>query len=495
MNPFSALVIKDFRTYWFGSLFAMFGHRLIIVAISLLIYRLTGSALSLGIVAAATAIPIMFFNFLGGVISDKYNVRRILTILSLSISITLLILSYLDYSERVEPFHIYICSILLGILLGIDFPARNSYFPKIIPEKYLRSGVSLNGATMAGSSVVVPTIGGFLISYYGSFIGIFLSASSLINLGTSIFLICFGIIFFLYEDRKIKSLFNLLLGFGIIHLIFLSIYIINGSLNEYLMAMFQIPISYGTTDFSLTSSLTVFLSSFVNYSLPIYILILVSISLFIHMNLKMIKKGTFKFDNSELIFLIIFGLLFFNLAGKGYYHHLIFLLYFLSLSFIFFQNKIIKKGVVLLLFLITGFTISQFVDSSLNNIRNFSNLNEQYPMKMISNEIILSNFEYDEIFSTNYILILYYLDKPNMSYVVHPALYDYEEITSVLLENNKIEDNETSYQIDNMPKIFEGYSQQIVNDSNYFKLEVPDIDNSLLNYWGKDNNVVIFVKK
>ena len=213
------------------------------------------------------------------------------------------------------------------------------------------------------------------------------------------------------------------------------------------------------------------------------------------MNLKMIKKGTFKFDNSELIFLIIFGLLFFNLAGKGYYHHLIFLLYFLSLSFIFFQNKIIKKGVVLLIFLITGFTISQFVDSSLNNIRNFSNLNEQYPMKMISNEIILSNFEYDEIFSTNYILILYYLDKPNMSYVVHPALYDYEEITSVLLENNKIEDNETSYQIDNMPKIFEGYSQQIVNDSNYFKLEVPEIDNSLLNYWGKDNNVVIFVKK
>ena len=36
--------------------------------------------------------------------------------------------------------------------------------------------------------------------------------------------------------------------------------------------------------------------------------------------------------------------MFFNLAGKGYYHHLIFLLYFLSLSCIFLQNKIIKKG-------------------------------------------------------------------------------------------------------------------------------------------------------
>ena len=150
MNPFSALVIKDFRTYWFGSLFAMFGHRLIIVAISLLIYRLTGSALSLGIVAAATAIPIMFFNFLGGIISDKYNVRRILTFLSFSISIILILLSYLDYSNKVEPIHVYICSIILGILLGIDFPARNSYFPKIIPEKYLRSGVSLSSSNNWG---------------------------------------------------------------------------------------------------------------------------------------------------------------------------------------------------------------------------------------------------------------------------------------------------------------------------------------------------------
>tara|TARA_Y100000389_G_scaffold159352_1_gene161149 strand:- start:305 stop:1753 length:1449 start_codon:yes stop_codon:yes gene_type:complete len=327
------------------------------------------------------------------------------------------------------------------------------------------------------------------------FMGMLLSASSLINLGTSIFLICFGIIFILYEDKKIYSIFNLFLGFGIIHLIFLSFYIIDGSLNEYLMAMFDIPVSYGTTDFSLTSSLTVFLSSFVNYSLPIYILILISISLFIHMILKMIRKGTFKFDNSELIFLIFFGVAFFNLAGKGYYHHLIFLLYFLSLSFIFFQNKSIKKVVVFFILLITSFTIPKFVGSSFNNIKNFSTLNEQYPMKKVSDEIILNNYEYDEIFSSNYILILYYLDKPNASYIVHPALYDYKEITSILLRNKKIKENEIVYQINNMPKIFEGYDEEIINDSDYFKFEVPKIDNSLLDYWGKDNNVFVFIKK
>ena len=326
-------------------------------------------------------------------------------------------------------------------------------------------------------------------------IGMLLSASSLINLGTSIFLICFGIIFFLFEDKKIKSLLNLFLGFGIIHLIFLGIYIIDGSLNEYLMAMFQIPISYGTTDFSLTSSLTVFLINFVKYNLPIYFIILISISIVIHMVLKMLRKRTFNLENSELIFLIFFGLMFFNLAGKGYYHHLIFLLYFLSLSFIFLQNKIIKKGIVFFIILISGFTIPQFVENSFNNIKNFSTLDEQYPMKKVSNEIIFNNYGHDEIFSTNYILILYYLDKPNTSYIVHPALYDYEEITTVLLQNKKIDENEIVYQLDNMPNIFEGYDQQILNDTNYFKFEVPAIDNTLLNYWGKDNNVFLFIKK
>lgn len=189
MNPFSALVLKDFRTYWIGSLFAMFGHRLIIVAISLLIYRLTDSAISLGIVAASSAIPIMLFNFIGGIISDKYNIRRILFFLSFLIFLILIYLGYLDYSGVVQPYHVYICSILLGILLGIDFPARNAYFPKIIPEKYLRSGISLNGATMAGSSVVVPTIGGFLIAEYGSFIGILLSAIGYLVMSISTFFI------------------------------------------------------------------------------------------------------------------------------------------------------------------------------------------------------------------------------------------------------------------------------------------------------------------
>jgi hypothetical protein len=327
-------------------------------------------------------------------------------------------------------------------------------------------------------------------------IGLLLSASSLINLGTSLFLICFVVILLLYENNKYKKIFNLLIGFGIIHLILLGIYAVNGSLSDYLMAMVQIPLSYGVTEFSLFSSLTIFLTSFIKYNLLIYTLILFSISLSIHIILKMVRENKLMFENSELIFLIFFGLMFFNLAGKGYYHHLIFLLYFLSLSFIFLRDTIINKGIVVFFILvITSFTISEFTEYSLNNIKNFLTLEEEYPIKKVSNEIILHNYKYDEIFSTNHILLLYYLDKPNTSYVVHPALYDYEEITSVLIENNKIKDNEIVFQLDRLPQIYEGNDLETTDNSNYYKIELPEINNSLLNYWTKDNNVFLFIKR
>jgi hypothetical protein len=327
-------------------------------------------------------------------------------------------------------------------------------------------------------------------------IGLLLSASSLINLGTSLFLICFVVILLLYENNKYKKIFNLLIGFGIIHLILLGIYAVNGSLSDYLMAMVQIPLSYGATEFSLFSSLTIFLTSFIKYNLLIYTLILFSISLSIHIILKMVRENKLMFENSELIFLIFFGLMFFNLAGKGYYHHLIFLLYFLSLSFIFLRDTKINKGIVVFFILvITGFTISEFTEYSLNNIKNFLTLEEEYPIKKVSNEIILHNYKYDEIFSTNHILLLYYLDKPNTSYVVHPALYDYEEITSVLIENNKIKDNEIVFQLDRLPQIYEGNDLETTDNSNYYKIELPEINNSLLSYWTKDNNVFLFIKR
>ena len=60
-------------------------------------------------------------------------------------------------------------------------------------------------------------------------------------------------------------------------------------------------------------------------------------------------------------------------------------------------------------------------------------------------------------------MLLYYLDKPNSSYIVHPALYDYEEITSVLKQYKKIDSDEIKNNIQKSPKIIELSNDEFIS--------------------------------
>ena len=56
-----------------------------------------------------------------------------------------------------------------------------------------------------------------------------------------------------------------------------------------------------------------------------------------------------------------------------------------------------------------------------NNLSNLNDIQNNYPVYKLSQEID-SYFEKDySIFALEYILVLFYLDKTNYSYIVHPT--------------------------------------------------------------------------
>ena len=76
----------------------------------------------------------------------------------------LLVLGVLDASELVRVWHVLLISSLLGLVQGFDFPARSSIFPSLIHKHQMMSAVSLNSILWQGSRMILPAIGGFLIS-------------------------------------------------------------------------------------------------------------------------------------------------------------------------------------------------------------------------------------------------------------------------------------------------------------------------------------------
>src|SRR5512144_191988 len=77
---FSALGSRDFRLFLVGQLVSLSGTWMQSVAQGWLVYSLTKSPFYLGMVAAASALPILLFTLLGGVIADRFPKRNLLLI-------------------------------------------------------------------------------------------------------------------------------------------------------------------------------------------------------------------------------------------------------------------------------------------------------------------------------------------------------------------------------------------------------------------------------
>ena len=326
--------------------------------------------------------------------------------------------------------------------------------------------------------------------------GLSIGVASLINTGSVIFLIAF--IFIVNLKRGVNLLRTLILSFGFLipHLLMLSIYAYNNLIKEYFMALIEVPLSYQGTSFSFTSALTVFFVALENYNSYIYVLLLISIAFLIYKTVDKFrnKNYTYNYEFIEIVILCIASLLFFLVAGKGYYHHLLFFLYFLSFSTKWI-NKDRNKFIIIFIILISLIGVNrQTSPMTLSNLRNIDSIQKNYPMFQISLDLKKDISKDDNIFSTNNILLLYYLDKPNSSYIVHPALFNYQEITNILIKYEKIKDDELKDNIQKSPKIIELNTDEI-SLSKYKKLETNYIDYKLLNYWSKNNFLHIYIKR
>lgn len=325
-------------------------------------------------------------------------------------------------------------------------------------------------------------------------IGFSVGLASLINIGSSLFLISFLLIINLEKGLRLFKTITLILGFSIPHILFLTAYWYNNLLEEYIMATVHVPLSYTNSDFSFTYALTVFLTALKNYDLYIYSLLLISIAFLIY---KTFRNTIYKInepEHYEILILCISSLLFFYVAGKGYYHHLILFLYFISFTTKWISKNLNKLIIILIIFIsLIGANMSAF-QMTKTNLRNFDNIQSNYPIYQIASNLKSKISTNEIIFSTHNILLLYYLDKPNSSYIVHPALYDYEEITSELKLFKKVANDEIKNNIQKSPKIIELSNDEFIS-GDYIKLKTDNVNKNLLNYWSKDPPLNIYIKK
>ena len=295
--------------------------------------------------------------------------------------------------------------------------------------------------------------------------GSLLAISSLVNIGASLFFIPIGF-HILINKRELMMSFSL--PPVVLHLFFTLIYYLENELEVYLATLFFIPNAYSGESMNFISSFTDFLRSLFefNNSLFVGILVLTFVSILNVFNLKS-KKEILNFFKSLHIQFIFVSLLFYYLASHGYYHHLIFFIFFIPTLIVNIKSKFhTYLFLLIVLFGLATATLNS-TNTAFNNLRDIEKIYDNYPLKVLSYEID-SIFEKEfSILAFDSILVLYYLDKPNFSYVIHPSNHTEEFIYSNLIKIKKIQNNEPSRLVDMEPDVIICSNNQIIQCEIY----------------------------
>mgnify|MGYP003301990842 FL=1 len=159
-----ALQSPRYRRFWLGSIGSTGATQLYFVGMGWLVFKLTGSALYLGLLGVAMAVPTILATLAGGLVADHGNRGRILLITSILAGLALGILTILDLGEWVTVWQVLLLAALLGLISGFDLPARVSFFPALIEPHQMMSAVALNSILWQGTRMVLPAVGGVLIA-------------------------------------------------------------------------------------------------------------------------------------------------------------------------------------------------------------------------------------------------------------------------------------------------------------------------------------------
>ena len=158
---------RNFRLFFFGQLISLSGTWMQTTAQQWLVYRLTDSQLSLGVVTFAAFLPVLLLSLFMGVIVDRFPRRRLLLLTQSWFMLLAAVLALLTALGVVEYWHIIVLSFLLGLANALDMPARQAFFADMVEHDDLMNAIALNSSVFNGARIIGPAVGGLVVGTLG----------------------------------------------------------------------------------------------------------------------------------------------------------------------------------------------------------------------------------------------------------------------------------------------------------------------------------------
>ena len=167
-RTFASLIeSSNYRRFAAGQAISLVGTWMQTIGQSWLVLQLTGSATTLGLVAAVQTLPILLLSPYAGVLVDRRSKRRVLLATQTVMALLALTLGLLTLTHTVRLWMVMVIAGALGLVNSVDNPARQSFVPEIVGTDLVANAVSLNSSMVNAARAVGPALAGVLIVSVG----------------------------------------------------------------------------------------------------------------------------------------------------------------------------------------------------------------------------------------------------------------------------------------------------------------------------------------
>src|SRR5262249_3018290 len=160
-----ALSYRNYRLFFGGQVVSLVGTWITTTATNWLVYRLTHSALLLGVVGFAGQFPAFLLGPVAGIYVDRWNRHRLLVVTQTVSMLQSFALAVLTLSGRITIQWVIALSIVQGIVNAFDMPGRQAFLLTMVENRQdLGNAIALNSSMVNVARLVGPSVAGVLIA-------------------------------------------------------------------------------------------------------------------------------------------------------------------------------------------------------------------------------------------------------------------------------------------------------------------------------------------
>ena len=162
------LASRRFGAFWFASLLSNIGTWAQQVAQPWLLLTLGASPFLIGLDAFAMSAPVWALTLVGGVLADRADRRRVITLFQSIQMLCPALIVVLLLARIAHPWIIISLSLVIGVTDALSMPSFSSIVPSIVARRQIAAGLALNSTQFNVSRIAGPALAGVLMATVGA---------------------------------------------------------------------------------------------------------------------------------------------------------------------------------------------------------------------------------------------------------------------------------------------------------------------------------------